>query len=86
MEKLIITGGKKLGGEISVHGSKNAVLPIMASALLIKGETVLHNVPNLSDVEASANILRRLGARVERKASTLIIDASPLPETQYLRK
>ena len=76
MEKLIITGGKKLGGEISVHGSKNAVLPIMASALLIKGETVLHNVPNLSDVEASANILRRLGARVERKASTLIIDAS----------
>lgn len=49
---------------------------IMASALLIKGETVLHNVPNLSDVEASANILRRLGARVERKASTLIIDAS----------
>ena len=52
MEKLIITGNQPLGGEISVHGSKNAVLPILAATLLIKGETVLHNVPDLSDVTA----------------------------------
>lgn len=76
MEKLVITGGKKLGGEISVHGSKNAVLPIMAAALLIKGETVLHNVPNLSDVDASAKILRCLGAKVKQENNTLVIDAS----------
>lgn len=76
MEKLIITGNQPLGGEISVHGSKNAVLPILAATLLIKGETVLHNVPDLSDVTASIEILRHLGAEVQREKHTLIINTS----------
>lgn len=74
MEKFEIKGGEPLGGRISVHGSKNAVLPIMAATLLIRGETVLHNVPALSDVEASAQILRHLGAVVKRDGSTLSIN------------
>lgn len=74
MEKLVITGNQPLGGEISVHGSKNAVLPILAATLLVKGETVLHNVPDLSDVNASIEILRHLGASVKReKARWLLI-------------
>ncbi len=78
LEKFVINGGKKLGGEISVHGSKNAVLPIMAASLLIKGETVLHNVPDLSDVSASVAILEYLGASVKREGGTLIINAADI--------
>lgn len=78
LEKLIITGNQPLGGEIAVHGSKNAVLPILASTLLIRGETVLHNVPDLSDVNASIEILRHLGATVKREKNTLIIDTSEI--------
>ena len=75
MDKLIINGGKKLGGEISVHGAKNSVLPILASTLLIKGESVIKNVPSLTDVDASVRILEYLGAKVKREADTLTVDA-----------
>ena len=78
MEKLIITGNQPLGGEISVHGSKNAVLPILAATLLVKGETVLHNVPDLSDVTASIEILKHLGAKVRREKSTLVINTESI--------
>ncbi len=78
MEKLIITGNQPLGGEISVHGSKNAVLPILAATLLVKGETVLHNVPDLSDVSASIEILKHLGAQIRREKNTLVIDTSDI--------
>jgi UDP-N-acetylglucosamine 1-carboxyvinyltransferase len=45
MSKFIINGGKKLAGTISVAGNKNAVLPIMAATILVRGDTVLTNVP-----------------------------------------
>lgn len=76
MEKLIITGNQPIGGEIDVHGSKNAVLPILAATLLINGETVLHNVPDLTDVTTSVQILGYLGASVKREKDTLIVDTS----------
>lgn len=76
MEKLIINGFNKLGGEISVHGAKNSVLPILAATLLVKGESIIHNVPDLSDVDASIKILRFLGAKVRKENSTVIVDAS----------
>lgn len=78
MEKIFISGNHRLGGEIEVHGSKNAVLPILAAALLVNGETVLHNVPDLSDVSTSVEILKYLGASVKREEKTLTIDASDL--------
>lgn len=81
MEKLVINGNKRLEGEISVHGAKNSVLPILASSLLIKGESVIHNVPSLSDVDDSIEILRYLGATVKREGRTLIIDASNITES-----
>ncbi len=76
MEKLVINGGKKLEGEISVHGAKNSVLPILASSLLVRGKSVIHNVPELSDVDDSVNILTYLGAEVIREKDTLIIDTT----------
>ncbi len=80
LDKLIINGSKRLGGEISVHGAKNSVLPILAATLLIKGESVIHNVPDLADVNASIKILEYLGAVVKRENSTVTVDASSITE------
>lgn len=80
MEKLIINGANRLGGEISVHGAKNSVLPILAATLLIKGESVIHNVPNLADVDASIKILEYLGAAVKKEGSTIAVDASSITQ------
>ncbi|HEY8391075.1 MAG TPA: UDP-N-acetylglucosamine 1-carboxyvinyltransferase [Clostridia bacterium] len=60
-EKLIITGGKPLHGEIAVDTSKNAVLPILAASILNSGKTVLHNIMPITDVYNMLNILSTLG-------------------------
>ncbi len=73
MSKLIITGRRKLRGEAVVQGAKNSALPIIAASLLTKGENLIFNCPQLSDVEASCDILRYLGCRVERIDRTLLI-------------
>jgi len=65
MGKLIIRGGKKLGGEIFVAGMKNAATPVIAAALLTSEECFLDNIPRLSDVEKMVEIVRSLGAEVE---------------------
>ncbi|QST02907.1 UDP-N-acetylglucosamine 1-carboxyvinyltransferase (plasmid) [Pontibacillus sp. ALD_SL1] len=62
-EQVIINGGVPLKGKISIQGSKNASLPILASTALFEGEVVLHNVPDLVDIRAMLSILEYLGAR-----------------------
>ena len=74
MEYFEITGGARLSGEINVHGAKNSVLPILAGAVLIKGESIIHNCPDLTDVRVTLDILRRLGASVKKEKETLIIN------------
>lgn len=76
MEKLIITGANRLTGEVSVHGAKNGALPILAATLLIRGESVIHNCPDLSDVRASIKILTHLGCKCKRNGNTVIVDAT----------
>jgi len=76
MEKIIIEGGTPLCGVARVHGAKNSVLPILAASLLVRGTTVLHNCPDLSDVRASIKILSHLGCRCTREKDTLVIDAT----------
>ncbi|MFR5876623.1 MAG: UDP-N-acetylglucosamine 1-carboxyvinyltransferase [Eubacterium sp.] len=76
MEILEIIGKSRLGGEIDVHGAKNSVLPILAGSVLIKGTSVIHNCPKLSDVEVTISILKHIGAKISREGSTLIVDAS----------
>ncbi len=78
MSKFIIEGPTPLRGSIKVAGNKNHVLPMMAACLLVEGETRLHNVPEISDVEVMAAMFRQLGATVERTGSTLRIDATNL--------
>jgi UDP-N-acetylglucosamine 1-carboxyvinyltransferase len=62
---LAIEGGHPLHGTVSVSGSKNATLGAMAAALLVPEECVLHNVPDIGDVEQMAQVLRSLGTTVE---------------------
>ncbi len=61
MQKLVIDGGTPLEGEIRIHGAKNSALPILASALLCDGETILDNCARLTDVFAACRILTHLG-------------------------
>ena len=79
MEKLIINGGKPLRGRVKISGAKNAVLPIIAAALL--GQDVpskLEEVPALDDVHTLSAVLEQLGVRVEFDAdkNTLLVDSS----------
>jgi len=64
MDKLIIHGGKKLSGEVTISGAKNAALPIMAAALLASEPVRISNVPHLKDVTTMMELLGRLGAQL----------------------
>lgn len=63
-----IRGGNRLRGSVTVSGAKNAALPIMAAALLCEGEVILHDIPNVDDVDSLAELLRLLGCDAERRA------------------
>lgn len=76
MERIVVNGGNKLYGEVDVQGSKNSSLPILAATVLVKGVSVIHNCPDLSDVNAAVSILRHLGCLVKRENNTLIVDSS----------
>lgn len=76
MSTITIEGGHRLSGSMTVHGSKNAVLPMMAASILYPGVTVLRQVPRILDVFYMIEILERLGCRVEWTADALQIDAS----------
>ena len=71
-----IQGGRPLEGTLAIHGAKNSVLPILAACLLVPGQCILHNCPDLSDVSATLDILRLLGCRADREGDTVIIDAA----------
>ena len=65
MKKIIIDGGQSLDGVIEVSGMKNSALPIIFACLLIKEECVLDNMPRVSDVHNSLEILRQMGAEAD---------------------
>lgn len=76
MSRYVINGGHRLYGETQIQGSKNSVLPILAATVLIKGETVITNCPNISDVDATIKILSYLGCKVKREGHTVIVDST----------
>lgn len=75
-QKLVINGGRRLEGEIQVHGAKNSALPLLAATILAHGECILHNCPMLTDVDAACRILSCLGCRCSRNGSTVCVDSS----------
>lgn len=78
MNHIKIHGGKTLEGEVSVHGAKNAVLPILAATILNGGNSIIHNCPNLSDVRMTIEILRFLGCNTEFDRNTITVNSSLL--------
>ncbi len=76
MDKIIVNGGRKLNGEITVQGAKNSVLPILVATLLVDGVSVIHNCPMLSDVDATIKILQYLGCAVNRENHTITVDST----------
>src|SRR5437763_2054207 len=85
MDAIEITGGKRLQGEVSVSGSKNATLPQIAAALLAPGKSIFRGVPDLADIRTLGRLLTHMGARVERDGSALHVDAERVgtPEAPY---
>ncbi|MFP5413250.1 MAG: UDP-N-acetylglucosamine 1-carboxyvinyltransferase [Gammaproteobacteria bacterium] len=85
MDRLRITGGLPLRGEVPVSGAKNAALPILCAALLAADTLEIGNVPRLHDVATTLKLLGQMGARCERDGDRVSIDASPVvtPEARY---
>ncbi|MDP4038584.1 MAG: UDP-N-acetylglucosamine 1-carboxyvinyltransferase [bacterium] len=75
MAKFIINGPNRLKGTYQVVGSKNAALPIMAACLLTDQQVILKNVPDISDVQVMAEILRQFGAKIKIEQNSLCIKA-----------
>ena len=64
MDIIQVTGGTRLAGEVTVVGAKNSALKLMVAALLAPGESVITNVPQISDILVMGELLRRLGCEV----------------------
>jgi UDP-N-acetylglucosamine 1-carboxyvinyltransferase len=71
MQKLLITGGKRLAGDIAISGAKNAALPILCAGLLTADTVNLSNVPRLQDVSTMLKLLRQMGLRVEENGDRI---------------
>ena len=76
MDRFVVEGPTRLAGEVRAGGAKNAVLPLMAAALLSSGESVISNVPALRDVRTFMRLLEILGARCTLREGTLVIDTT----------
>jgi UDP-N-acetylglucosamine 1-carboxyvinyltransferase len=79
-EKFIIQGGNTLKGEVSIGGAKNAVLKLMAAAILAKGATKIYNVPDLTDVNIMLRVIEGLGTKInyDRKEKSVVIDSTDI--------
>lgn len=79
MDEILVKSRKALSGDVRISGSKNGTLPLLAGALLVDGETIIENVPHITDVAVMVKMLRALGAKCELAGpSTLRIDASTI--------
>lgn len=82
MQKLVITGGVALEGEIKASGAKNAALPLLACALLTDEPMTFVNVPDLADVHTMLKLLEELGCKVKQEGHKVTIDASHITSTE----
>ena len=88
MDKLLIRGGRRLNGEVTISGAKNAALPELCAALLTAEPVRLLNVPQLQDVSTMLKLLRSMGVTAERstvQGGEVLLDAGRLatPEAPY---
>ncbi len=78
MKKLKITGGNPLSGRVRISGAKNSAVALIPAAILASDKVTIYNVPMITDTFALCEILEYLGAKVEKKQDTLIIDPSSI--------
>ena len=78
MEKIVVEGGERLFGEVSISGAKNAALPIMAASILANSPVKLKNIPELRDIKTFINLLNIIGAKTEFSNNSLIIDPATI--------
>lgn len=76
MDKLAIVGGRRLAGEVSISGAKNAALPILCASLLAADPLELANVPDLQDVRTMLKLLTQMGMRAQASGNALTLDAA----------
>ena len=86
MSVYIIKGDAKINGEVSISGSKNSALPIIAACILNAGTTTLYNVPNIKDTNGMFNILKDLGCIINKKGKKIVIDSSKINKFQIDEK
>ena len=75
MDKLLIQGQKRLNGEVTISGAKNAALPILIASILTDGKLTLTNVPRLNDILTTQKLLKVLGVEVEKHLDEHILSA-----------
>jgi UDP-N-acetylglucosamine 1-carboxyvinyltransferase len=78
MDLLLITGGKRLNGDIAISGAKNAALPILCAGLLTAGDLELSNVPALHDVKTMLKLLAKTGLTVDRDGDKVTLNGSKI--------
>lgn len=82
MDKLLITGGKRLNGDLTISGAKNAALPILCAGLLTSGNVELHNVPSLQDVSTMLKLLRQMGLQVTQENGVTTLNGSAIDKLE----
>ncbi len=76
MDKLVIQGGTRLQGEVTISGAKNAALPLLCAGLLAETPLTLTGLPELRDVNSTLKLLDTMGVKVSREGTTVTLDAS----------
>jgi len=76
MDRFVIEGARRLEGEIKVQGAKNSALPVLAATVATGKTCIIHNCPQLTDIEAAMKILRYIGCGVERAGETVIVNSA----------
>ena len=82
MDKLLISGGNRLSGEIEISGAKNAALPILCAGLLTSDTVLLSNVPRLHDVTTMLKLLQQMGMRSEQDGGRLALNGAAVEKCE----
>ena len=84
MDKFIVKGPCKVKGEISISGSKNAALPILASTILFEKEVIIKNLPRVKDIDTMINLLKSLGSEIKFSKNKKIVKITKKKKQNYL--
>lgn len=86
MSRIRVEGKKPIRGELAIQGSKNAALPILAATILVSGESVLVDCPDITDVQETIYLLKKLGCKVEKERDALRINAMQIDSDEVTDK